>query len=242
MTRRRFAGFTFDEFRPLPVDFDYAAFRALAPLDEANIWEFLLDRNAGRIGVKRRDVALDNLEKIFLATFRLANGMGFRAMTLRDLCRETGVSMGGLYGYIEGKDQLASMIEDVIRHVSELFPVWFQHIEPPLDQLEAMLRAYIFLSESLQPWFYFVFLESRVLPQEQRNIAKEAELGTQTHMARLLVASGRLDRTAAELLASHCMALVQDWHLKRWKFRAAGIGPDAFAASVVALIRARASV
>ena len=36
-----------------------------------------------------------------------ANTVGFRAMTLRDLCRETGMSMGGLYGYIENKDQLS---------------------------------------------------------------------------------------------------------------------------------------
>jgi AcrR family transcriptional regulator len=241
MAQKGFPSFTFCEFHSLPVSFDFAAFRARSPLDETNIWEFLLDRNSADIGVKRREVALDNLEKIFVATFKLANLLGFRAMTLRDLCRETGLSMGGLYGYIDSKDQLASMIEDVIRHISELFPVWFKHIDDPLDQLEAMLRAYIYLSELLQPWFYFVFLESRVLSQEQRNIAKDAELGTQSHMATLLNASGALAPAEALLLAAHCMAMAQDWHLKRWKFRAAGVTTDMFAHSVVQLVRARAT-
>ncbi|HYD95584.1 MAG TPA: helix-turn-helix domain-containing protein [Noviherbaspirillum sp.] len=239
MDEPRFPGFTFAEFQPLPVSFGFAAFRKLTPLDDRNIWEFVYERNIGKIGVKRKHTALDNLEKIFVATFRLANTIGFRAMTLRDLCRETGLSMGGLYGYIESKDQLAAMIEDVIRHISEISHQWFSHIPDPLDQLEGCLRGYIYFSELLQPWFYFVFLESRALDQEQRNIAKDAELRVQAHLALLLKDTGALALDDAHLLAAHCMALVQDWHLKRWKYRTADISVDAFADSVVKVVRAR---
>lgn len=240
MEKSGFPGFTFAEFRSLPVSFHFADFRELTPLDETNIWEFLLERNIESIGVKRRRTALDNLEKVFLATFRLANTIGFRAMTLRDLCRETGLSMGGLYGYIESKDQLAAMIEDVIRHIGQISPKWFRHVDDPLDRLESILRGYIYFSELLQPWFYFVFLESRTLAQDQRNIAKEAELRMQSHMGALLKKTGTLTMAEAHLLAAHCMALAQDWHLKRWKFRAANISADAFADSVAQLVRARA--
>jgi AcrR family transcriptional regulator len=239
MTDRRFKGFHSADFRSLPVDFDFAAFRACSPLDDASIWEFLLERHGERITVKRRETALDNLEKIFRATFRLANTIGFRAMTLRDLCRETGLSMGGLYGYIDGKDSLAEMIEDVIREVSRRIPDGFRHVRAPLDRLESMLRAHIYLTELLQPWFYFVFLESRVLPQKQRDIAKESELNVQSRLAVLLGEAGMRPPQQAQLLAAHCMGLAQDWHLKRWKFRAAGVTPDDFAASVVQLVRAR---
>lgn len=239
MQRKAFAGFTFSEFHSLPVRYSFASFRELTPLDDANIWEFLLERNSDIIGVKRKHTARDNLEKIFLATFRLANTIGFRAMTLRDLCRETGLSMGGLYGYIQSKDQIAAMIEDVIRHISQLSHKWFSHIRDPLDQLESTLRGIIYFSELLQPWFYFVFLESRALAQDQKNIAKDAELRMQSHLGALLNATGTVPPSDAHLLASHCMALVHDWHLKRWKFRAANITPDAFADSVVGLVRAR---
>ena len=239
MQKKAFPGFTFREFHSLPVSFRFPAFRELTPLDESNVWEFLLQRNASIIGVKRKHTALENLEKIFMATFRLANTIGFRAMTLRDLCRETGLSMGGLYGYIQTKDQIASMIADAIRHVSEVLHKWFGHIEDPLDQLESTLRGIIYFSELLQPWFTFVFLESRSLSPEQKNIAKDTELQMQAHLASLIGATGAMPDPEAHLLASHCMALVHDWHLKRWKFRAANIGPDAFADSVVNLVRAR---
>jgi AcrR family transcriptional regulator len=223
----------------LPVSFTLSEFRKATPLDESNIWTVLLDRNSSRISVKRRDAALENLQKIFVATFGLANTLGFRAMTLRDLCRETGLSMGGVYGYIENKDQLAAMIEDMVRHVSEVLPDWFAHISSPLDQMECILRAHIFLSEILQPWLYFVFLESRNLQAPQRDIAKASELTMEAHIAALINATGMLSSADSALLAAHCMSLVQDWHLKRWKFRAANIGVDAFAESVVRLVRSR---
>lgn len=221
----------------LPINFTLAQFREVTPLDESNVWITLLDRNAEQIGVKRREAALENLEKIFVATFRLANTVGFREMTLRDLCRETGLSMGGLYGYIETKDQLAAMIADMVLHITELLQQWFEHIDAPLDRIECLLRANIFLAEILQPWLYFVFLESRGLQVAQREIAKTSEQNIQTHISSLIQGTGAMQLDEAYLLAAHCMSLVQDWHLKRWKFRAANISVDVFADSVVGLVR-----
>lgn len=221
----------------LPISFTLAQFRAVTPLDETNIWSFVLDRNAERISVKRRGPALENLQKIFIATFRLANTVGFRAMTLRDLCQETGISMGGLYGYIQTKDQLAAMIEDAVRYLSEQIQTWFVHVKSPVDQAECLLRAFIYLSEIHQPWLYFVFLESRTLEQEQRNVAKESELRFHSYIASLIEATGKFSTDAAFLLAAHCMAFAQDWYVKRWKYHAAKIGVDQFADSAVRLIR-----
>jgi AcrR family transcriptional regulator len=180
----------------LPAQFDFQQFQAVTPLDGVNIWAYLLDRYADRITVKRRKPALENLEKIFNATFKLANEVGFRTMNLRDLCGETGLSMGGLYGYIS-KDQLAEMIEDVVRHATHEVPKMYTDISDPLDRLEALIRASIYVSEILQPWFYFVFMDSRVLQAEQRSTAKESELHVQSLFAdhRAAAAGRRAART-----------------------------------------------
>ncbi len=219
------------------VRFDFAQFQQMTPLSGDSIWEYILDRHAGRIGVKRRKPALENVEKIFRATFRLANEVGFRAMSLRDLCRETGLSMGGLYGYIDSKDQLAEMIEDVVRHASEELPRMFAHVPDPLARLESVVRATIYLSEILQPWFYFVFMDSRVLGFDQRSMAKESELNIQGIIAELI---GQLDPAPVgepTLLASHVLALFEDWYVKRWKYRAAKVSVDDFADSALRMIR-----
>lgn len=220
----------------MPAQFDFQQFQAMTPLDGANIWSYLLDRYADRITVKRRKPALENLEKIFNATFKLANEVGFRAMNLRDLCGETGLSMGGLYGYISSKDQLAEMIEDVVRHATHEVPKMFTDVEQPLDRLEALIRASIYVSEILQPWFYFVFMDSRVLQAEQRGTAKESELHVQTLFADIVASVPGLS-SSPDLIAAHILATFQDWYVKRWKYRAADIGPDRFADSAVRMMR-----
>ncbi|MGK5032402.1 TetR/AcrR family transcriptional regulator [Janthinobacterium sp. DSP2-3-3] len=221
----------------LSTHFNFEQFQQMTPLNGENIWEYILDRHAERIGVKRRKPALENLERIFVATFRLANDVGFRAMSLRDLCRETGLSMGGLYGYITSKDQLAEMIEDVVRHATQALPLLFADVKSPLDRLEAMIRSSIYLSEVLQPWFYFVFMDSRVLQVEQRSMAKNSELYVQTLIAATIDEIEPKPQGDSTLLAAHCLALFQDWYVKRWKYRAAKVNVDDFADSVVSTVR-----
>lgn len=221
--------------------FDFAQFEKMTPLNGDTIWAYLVDRHAERIGVKRRKPALENMERIFGATFRLANEVGFRAMSLRDLCRETGLSMGGLYGYIDSKDQLAEMIEDVVRHASQELPRMFLHVQAPLERLESLVRATIYLSEILQPWFYFVYMDSRVLSFEQRGMAKNSELSIQAEIADMI---GQLQPAPSgnpDLLAAHIVAMFQDWYIKRWKYRAAKVHVDDFADSTLAMIRSHLS-
>ncbi len=49
----------------LSTHFNFEQFQQMTPLNGVNIWEYILDRHAGRIGVKRRKPALENLERIF---------------------------------------------------------------------------------------------------------------------------------------------------------------------------------
>jgi AcrR family transcriptional regulator len=217
--------------------FDFDQFQQISALNGETIWAYLVDRHADRIGVKRRKPALENMERIFGATFKLANEVGFRAMSLRDLCRETGLSMGGLYGYLESKDQLAEMIEDVVRHATFELPRMFAHIADPRERLEALVRGTIYLSEILQPWFYFVYMDSRVLNHEQRGMAKGSELSVQTYIASILDEIKPAPPGDTTLLSAHIVATFQDWYIKRWKYRAAKVQVDDFADSVLLLVR-----
>ena len=216
----------------LPPRFAFADFKRSSPLDIRSVVELVLSRHGDRMTVKRLVAARDNLHKIFDATFKIANKVGFAGMTLRDLCRETGLSMGGLYGYFRSKDELADIIEDVVRFLAGEIPSWFEHVDDPRLQLDHTLRAHLFLSELLHPWFFFVFMESRLLSASQRAVARSAELHIQTAMATFITAAGVSEPTRAGLLAAHLLASIQDWHLKRWKYKQLMVTVDAFAESV----------
>ena len=223
----------------LAPNFSFAQFKRVAPIPPDGLWELVYTRNAHNIEVKRMSAAVDNLRKIFEATFRLANQVGFGTMSLRDLTQETGLSTGGLYRYIQSKDAIAAMIEDLIRHIGQEIPSWFENAPTPIERIDSSLRAHIFMSELLQPWFYFVFMESRVLAAEQRRVAKAAEVDFQSAIAAQILQTGGMDNRQSFLLASHLLCLTQDWYVKRWKYKAEKISVDEFADSVSAFLAAR---
>jgi AcrR family transcriptional regulator len=224
----------------LSPGFSFAQFRSRSPLNADSVWHVLLERHQQRLTVKRLDKAQDNLRRLFEATFRLANKVGFASMTLRDLSQETGLSMGGLYGYISSKDDIAAMIEDMVRLFIQASAHWFTDLPDPQQRLVATLRGHAFMTEQLQPWFYFVFMESRMLSESQRQIAKSAELQFHDNLCASLQAVGLSHSAQAQTLAIHSAALLQDWVVKRWKYRQLHITVETFADDVAALVQARA--
>ena len=98
-----------------PYEISIEAFRDRWVLEGDPFWRSVFEMHKDKMQIKNPNVAVVNLEKIFTATFRLANSKGFQAMSLRDLSKETGISMGGLYAYIGSKNDLASVIEGVQR-------------------------------------------------------------------------------------------------------------------------------
>ena len=99
-----------------PSEISIEAFRRAWALEGVPVWETVFEMHREKMQIKNVNVAISNLENIFTTTFNLTAEKGFQAMSLRDLSRETGISMGGLYSYIGSKNELASVIEDVLRH------------------------------------------------------------------------------------------------------------------------------
>lgn len=215
--------------------------RAFQPEYDAT-WQRIFDRHRDTIKIKRAGVALPNLQKIISAALEISNRSSFHSMTLRDLSREADVSMGALYSYIESKERLSAMI---LGHV--LFLVDTVLTPPPDPALAAgerlcwLLRTHIHLSEAMQPWFFFAYMEAKTLDRRGRQMAIDSELRTERLVAECLVAgqaAGAYAVTDPTMTASLVKPLLQDWYLKRWKYRRRGIGPDRYADAVVRFVEA----
>lgn len=63
---------------------------------QEGLYRSMLERQADVISVQKPDIALKKLRVIIAAALKLSNRKGFQAMSLRDLSKEAGVSMGGL--------------------------------------------------------------------------------------------------------------------------------------------------
>jgi len=219
-----------------PQDISIDAFRRTWVLEGEPLWRRVFDTHRDKMQIKNPQVAVGNLEKIFTCTFRLANSKGFQAMSLRDLSRETGISMGGLYAYIGSKDDLASAIEEVLRRtIDDVMSNEAVLALDPVQRLKAIIYGDIYMNDIMHPWYYFCYLEAKGLSRDQREAAMQMELKFDERLRETFeagAATGLFKCDRIGLLAANTTSMLQQWYLKRWKFQIMGTRIDEYAAFV----------
>ena len=89
---------------------DYAEFQKQVSLSKKDICREAFADNRNTIRVKKEGTVVKNLERIFDATLKISNKKGFQAMSMRDLSKETNLSMGALYSSFSSKEELLGEI------------------------------------------------------------------------------------------------------------------------------------
>lgn len=218
---------------------DFESFKDRFPHQGRAIYETLFERNKERITTNKAKFAVANLQKIFTATFEVAPRTGFPVMSLRDLSRETGLSMGGIYSYIESKERIAIMVKDLVKLVTEELLARAQGAPDPLAALETVIREHIYATEILQDWFSFLYFETRSLSHAHQEESKNIELKLEAALRELvdrLRRSRGLPRGNSSIVATTLIALIQDRYLKPWKHGRSGESADDYAQQVIALM------
>lgn len=207
---------------------------------DLSFYKPLYVRHADIIKVKRETTALPNLRKIFLATLSISASTGFQSMGLRDLSAATGISLGALYSYIDSKEQLLHMI---IGHVIDCLKRGLgdpaQWPEAPQHRLAHLIRAHLYLSEVLAPWFYFTFMEARHVtePGDTSPDRIDALVDTMIHdCLELARSSGILRWDDTGMATTLIRPLIQDWYVKRQKFEDQGLPVEYYADAVTAFV------
>jgi AcrR family transcriptional regulator len=199
-------------------------------------------QNQDTIRIKKEKTAVKNFEKIFDAVFKISYSKGFQAMSMRDLSRETGLSMGALYGYFTSKDELLGIIQRQGRTmVKKILEDSLSDKEDPRERLAAVIEAHIYVSEMVRPWFFFTFMEARNLSEEEIKAVQAMESYTEQVLVDILddgEKKGVFKPGNHTLTASLIKAMQQDWYLKRWKYKKRGVTVDEYAAYVIGVVMA----
>lgn len=219
---------------------NYAQFQKEIRITRKSICREIYARNPGKIRIKKEETVMRNLEKIFTAALKISNDKGFKAMTLRDLGAETGLSTGALYAYFSGKEDLLNMMMHHLR--ATVLGTLESCIEPESDaarKLQTTIRVHLYLSEAMQPLFYFSYMETKNMPrsQRERRIAESdaiekriADIIREGSEARIFKA---LD---PDMSAGVIKAMLQEWYLKRKKYARREISVDRYADFVESVV------
>jgi AcrR family transcriptional regulator len=215
---------------------NYETFRGELSLSKEDVIRDVYRQNKDRISIKKEATAVKSLARIIESTLRLANSKGFHAMTLRDLCADSGMSMGGLYAYISNKADLIHLIQShgfIITRRTLLH--YTSQVEDIRDRLFAAIKAHLYLSEQMRAWFYFSYMEAKSLPAPEKRDAVAIELEIEEIFLDLIedgIKAEIYDAKNARLVSLMTKALLQDWYLKRRKYRDQGISVDEYAVFV----------
>lgn len=219
---------------------NFDSFKNRVQLSKHDICSELFVENRERIKIKKEKVAVKNLVKIFDAALAISNKKGFSAMSLRELSAEAGLSMGALYTYFSSKDELLDMITSQGRMITmRVLLDQIEDVDDPRSKLRRAIQAHLFLSEIMQPWFYFSYMETKNLSKDQHRKAIEAELFTEKIFIDIMKQGrdmGLFRPVDIDLSGAALKALLQDWYLKRWKYAGRGVSVETYASFLMNLV------
>ena len=221
---------------------NYQEFKKSINISKEQLYREIYLANRDQIQVKKEETVIRNLARIFDAALKISNEKGFQAMSMRDFSKETALSMGALYSYFASKDELLDMIlRQGRRLVLRIFNEHIQPIADPVSKLETAIRIHIYLSEALQPWFYFSFMEAKNMSLAEKEKTVASELYTDQIFADIL-REGQINGLFAprdpQQSAGGIKALLQDWYVKRWKYARRNTEVDQYADFIVEFVMA----
>jgi AcrR family transcriptional regulator len=220
----------------------YAEFNKIVTISKKDIYQETIAENRETMRVKKEKTVVKNLEKIFGAVLKISNRKGFKAMSMRDLSRESGLSMGALYTYFSSKDELLEMLQNQQRAISErTLRERVADAQTVQAKLKAAVFTHLYLSEAMQPWYYFSFMEAKNLNKVERDKAVRSDLHLESVFEGIIQhgqEEGVFRKRDSQLTASFILAMLQDWYLKRYKYAKRNISVDQYAEFTLEFLRA----
>jgi AcrR family transcriptional regulator len=115
-------------------------------------------------------------DEIFRAASKVFISRGYHRATVREIAREAGLSLGGLYSYVRTKedllylvfDKLTTTLRQGIRHA-------IKGIDDPVEQMRAALRADLETTERYQDEILLMYQETKSLDPASMRAVLERE-------------------------------------------------------------------
>lgn len=173
--------------------------------------------------VRDKDLVARRHDQIFRAASRVFISRGYHQATVRQIAREAGLSLGGLYAYIQTKEDILYLVFDrLTTTLRENMRRAIAGIDDPVEQIRAAVRADLKTTEELQDEILLMYQETKSLDRPSRRAVLAREADYVRFFEEILTAGAgrgafRGDpRLAADLIAYLCSVVA----LRRWNLRA----------------------
>jgi AcrR family transcriptional regulator len=159
--------------------------------------------------------------QLLSAAVKVMGKTGFHQMSMQDLANEAGVSVGLIYKYFGGKEDLLlatiAQILEVFR--DQLAPIMAAAGDDAVERLAAGMRRYIQIVDENLDAVVLTYRESRTLGPAGRAEIKELEIATAAPLYAVIeagIATGVFRPVDVDLTVCDIVLLGHGWALKHW--------------------------
>jgi len=157
------------------------------------------------------------------AAVKVMGRKGFHQMSMQDLAAEANVSVGLIYKYFGGKEDLllATIVRIQDAFHDQLAPIMTAAGDDPVAQLVAGIRRYLEIVDENLDAVVLTYRESRTLDAAGRAQIKELEIATAAPLRSVIqagIAAGVFHAADVDLAVFDIMLLAHGWALKHWHF------------------------
>jgi len=171
----------------------------------------------------RQTLATQRSRQLLDAAARLMEREGSEAVSMQALAAEAGVSVGLIYRYFGGKDEvLLAVITQVLDAFATEVPAAIDGAgDDPVRRLAAAFGAYCRVIDEHRHAAVLTYRESKSLDAAGRERIKQLEVDTSQPLRETIragVAAGLLVADDPDLVAYNLLLLAHSWALKHWYF------------------------
>lgn len=159
-------------------------------------------------------------DQIVGAALSLLETTGFQQMSVNDLAKQAGISVGTIYQYVHSKeDILLLVIQDILDTYAEAIPAAMEGVEDPMERLSAAFRACCTVVDTHRAGTSLGYRESHILDKQALAQVSDMEEKTTALLVSCLddaVEAGALIAHDTDLTGWNLVLLAHMWSLKHW--------------------------
>ncbi len=173
--------------------------------------------------IKNSRLVEERHEQIFQAACKLIQKKGYHMTTLRDISKESGITLGNLYDYIATKEDILYIVhEKAAKMVMAIMGQGMGNVRDPVKRLKHMIERELETMDRYQDLIMTIYQESHSLSKPSLRTmlrSEEAHIGGFKEVIEEGIRLGVFKESNPVMLANVIKMMIDGWVLRRWNLR-----------------------
>lgn len=173
--------------------------------------------------IKNESLVKKRRRQIFVAVVKLFSKKGYHGTTLREISKETGITLGNLYDYITTKEDILLIIhEGWIEAWEKAISKEKEQSHNPVEKLRRLINIELDTADKYQDLAMIMYQESHAMSRDLLHPLLSSERHRVAVFEKVIaegIEKGFFKPTNIRMSANLIKMLIDSWILKRWDLR-----------------------